>query len=309
MVNTNTLKTNNGKKIYLYRGNTENADLSSTQYLPETQFRVGISDNNISTTTTSLTKIIPITAGTANDDGSNTLTGSSGGDNSTDNTTTYKTGAGTSDTTAQNLISNTTNVTKKWTISDLSSEGSGVTSTDYAGLWLYIKDQTTLDYFADSGNCLKIIIGTDASNYYYFEWTKSQLSLLWNFVSNFNTVVENWDSVGTPTSLVYFSIEITTNNVTDSWGSGDVIYDILQSWSDSDTKKDFETGYPIIDYTNLEVTKRLRLNSTESVGFPITHIAILNEDTTPLTGGLSSFSSQSKSSTDEFIFIEKERLI
>ena len=40
------------------------------------------------------------------------LTGSSGGDNSTDNTDTYKEGAGNVDVTSQNLIANDTSATK-----------------------------------------------------------------------------------------------------------------------------------------------------------------------------------------------------
>ena len=55
-----------------------------------------------------------------NDDGSNAFTGSSGGDNSTDNTSVFKEGGGNTDVTAQNLIANDTNADKIWVISDLS---------------------------------------------------------------------------------------------------------------------------------------------------------------------------------------------
>ena len=62
-----------GKKVFLYRRYTENGDLSATQYLPDTRFKVGIDNTDPSVTNDDLDLAIPISDGTTNDDGSNTF--------------------------------------------------------------------------------------------------------------------------------------------------------------------------------------------------------------------------------------------
>ena len=54
------------------------------------QFKVGIGTTTPTGTDTDLEIAIPILDGTTNDDGSNTLTGRSGGDTSTKNTSIFK---------------------------------------------------------------------------------------------------------------------------------------------------------------------------------------------------------------------------
>jgi len=60
----------------LYRDSTENGSLSSTQYLPETQIRVGVNGTTPVDTDTSLNQEVPILDGTALDNGDNMLHGS-----------------------------------------------------------------------------------------------------------------------------------------------------------------------------------------------------------------------------------------
>ena len=73
------------------------------------------------------------------------------------------------------------------------------------------------------------------------------------------------------------------------------------------TVKTFVTNYPTIDETNKEVTIRGYLSSTECNGQNIDGSGIRSQ-----TGGLFSldkFNSESKSSTDEFVWVWVDRLL
>lgn len=305
---TGTLKNKQGKQNLLYRGYTANGSLSATLYLIETQFLVGINNATPSVANTDLTKKIPIEDGTVNDDGSNTMTGSSGGDNSTDNTSIFKEGAGATDATAQNLIANNTNATKKWEIADLTSAGANCDATKYIGLWLKILDATALAKFLSSGTALEVRIGADTtSNYYSKIYEVSELAVGFNWLSN-NAILSTWDVNGTPGTLNNFAIIITTNNATDEFAEGDIIYDLLRQWVVADYYKDFVSGYPTIDLTNLEATQRGYLNSLEANGFNLNGEGTINEDTTKLMGSESTYTELSKSSTDEVAFISVDRI-
>lgn len=305
---TNAIITNDMRKLMLYRSYTANGSLSSTQYLPPSQFRVGVDQETPSITDTSLTKPIPILYGTVNDDGSNTFTGSSGGDNSTNNTSVFKDGAGVSDDTAQNLIANDTSVTKQWAISNLATAGTVIDTSKYIGLWLYIKDSTALDKFITS-SCLQIRLGSDSTNTYEWDYDKADLSTGWNWLY-LGTTSDADTTNGTPgTPVDYFAIIITTNNATDEFVAGDVVYDLLRTWSDTDQVKDYETNYPSLNLTNMEVTTRSKLTTVDANGFNIDGYADVNEDTTPLILGIVNSAAESKSDTDEITWVIKDRLI
>jgi len=307
---TDSIITNKGKNVLLYRAYTENGSLSSTEYLPPTQFKVGILNGTPSVSDTNLDYPVPISNGTVCDNGDNQLTGSSGGDNTTDNTTTYKEGAGASDVTAQNLIANNTNTTKIWTIADLDTNGNDAVGTQPFGLWLYIKDSTALAKFKSSGACLEIKIGSDSSNYYSKTWTFADLAVGWNWITSNTTNVEDLTETGTVSGdLDTFIIEITTNNATDTFVAGDVVYDLLRQWGSTDLIDDFVSGYPTFDYTDNEVTIRCFLTSTNSNGFDINGLGIFNEDSSVLMTDESTFTAESKSSTDEFAFVIKNRIL
>jgi len=294
-----SLTTRQQKKGLMYRGYTSSP--TDTQYDPPTKFTIGINGTTPSENNTDLVEAIPISDGTVNDNGSTNLTGSSGGDNSTDNTTTYKEGAGESDNTAQNLIANDTNATKIWTIAALSTN---ITATQPVGLWIYIKDATALAKFVS----LEIKLGSDSSNYYSLSKTAAQLSTGWNWVNSGSTNVEDLTETGTVSGDIdTFIIEIVTNNATDEFVAGDVVYDLLRQWDEDDLYQTFDSGYPSIDEINFEITYKTTINANQAAGFVIDSQGTFNADTSEVMVGESSFDEDGKTVDDEFVFITKER--
>ena len=283
-----TIKTTLGKKIVLNRSYKAVPD-----YTVPSQFKVGISTTTPAVGDTDLGNSIPIGSGTINDNGDNTLTGSNGGDNSTDNTTTYKPGSGATDNTAQNLIANDTSITKTWVISDLSSLGTVCAADEYTSLWFYIKDATTLAKIVS----VEFKLGSDVSNYYSDIVLVANLLTGWNWVQMgiLNTNTET-GTVGSP--IDYFEIEVITNNTTDEFIAGDVIYDLLRQYESLDILKTFKST--TLNETTLTVAHVCELLSGEAVGFDITEVGTFNSDTTPKIDGRDTFTAQSKSSTDEF---------
>lgn len=302
---TGSVIVNNGKKILLNR-----TYKSAPDYLCPSLFKVGVSNDTPSATDTNLTNAVPIADGTVCDDGDNQFTGSSGGDNSTDNTDTYKEGAGASDATAQNLIANDTNALKIWTIANLAANGTNASGTQYVGLWLYIKDATALAKFKTSGTCLEIKLGKDSSNYYSKTYTAADLATGWNWLSSNTELLNEWTETGTVDAAIdTFLIEITTNNATDTFAEGDVVYDLLRQWEAADSYITFVSGYPSINETNFETEIRCQLLTTQANGFPLDGASIWNNDSTKLMHSEDTLSSESKSSTDQFTYIIKDRII
>ena len=297
--------TTKGKNILLYRAYTATGSLSSTLNLPITKFKVGIDNGTPEIGDTDLDIPIPITDGTTCDDGSNNFAAIFGGDASTDNTTTYKQGGGNSDVTAQNLIANDTNVLKYWYITDITSAGSAAVGTQYTSMWLYIKDSTALAKIVN----IEMRLGQDGSNYYGLTTLVANLVTGWNLITD-GTLLNTWTETGTVAGTIdYFQIIITTNNATDEFVAGDVVYDLLRQWEDSDLTKTFVSGFPSVDLTNNEVTTRCYLTSVEANGYDIDVIGLFNEDTTPLMHSIDVFTDESKSNTDEFSFVVKDRIL
>ena len=280
---------------------------SSSTFTVPTNNSFGVVQADVTTSTTSLSKIVPLLDGVTNDDGSNAFTGSSGGDNSTDNTSVFKEGGGNTDVTAQNLIANDTNADKIWVISDLSVAGTVIDGSKYWGFWLYIKDAAALAKL--SAGALQVRFGSDSGNYYWFGFASSYFSVGWNWVST-NTVVNSGTesgSVGSP--IDYFYLKISTNNVTDTFVAGDVVYDLLRTWSLSDTLLALDSGYPNIDGSTFNVTYQYTVTAEKGNGYPLTGSLEQNTDASILTYGISKFPSKSKSSTDRFIFKYVDRLV
>jgi len=304
-----SIKTTLGKNIQLYRSYTVNGDLSATQYLAPTKVRIGTDGVTPNIANTNLTKPLPISDGTVNDDGSNTLTGSLGGDNSTSNTVTFKEGAGLTDVTAQNLIANGTSISKIWTIADLTVAGANCVSTQYVGLWLYILDATALAKFLTAGTALEIRLGVDSTtNYYSKVLTASELAVGWNWISD-NGLLSAWTVNGTPGTLNDFQIRITTNLAADAFIAGDVVYDLLRQWTYAESLSAFTVGWPTFDYINNEVLIKSRITSIQANGYLVDNLSLWNEDTAPLMASEDKQTGESKSSTDEFILIFKERIL
>jgi hypothetical protein len=283
-----------GKKILINRGYTAVPD-----YAIPSQFKVGTGTTAPAVGDTDTEQSIPIGNGTVNDDGSNTLTGSNGGDNSTSNTTTYKPGAGLSDVTAQNLIANNGNATKTWAISDLSSAGTVCAAAQFTSLWIYIINDTAKDKLKTAGTAIEVKLGSDSSNYYSKTFAVSTLSTGWNSLDLgvLNTNTET-GTVGTP--IDYFEIVATTNNTTDTFVAGDFIYDLLRQYESTDLLKVFDSL--TINESTLKTTIVCELLSGEAVGYDLTEIGTFNADATPKLAGRDTYTAQSKSSADEFKF-------
>ncbi len=302
-----SIVTNKEKNIMLYRHFTPNASLSDVQYLAPTVFKVGVSSSTSTVSDTDLDKAVPISNGTVIDAADSSWTGSNAGQNSTNNTTTFKEGAGASDVTSQNMLGTNTNVLKTWTKGGLS-----MSSAQPISFWLYIKDITTLAKFKSSGTCVQLRIRTSgdaATSYYEKSWTITDLATLWNYLDAPDISTLSIGAGAPSGALNEVIIEITTNNATDTFSTGDVIYDLLRQWADSDLIKTYVSGYPSLDYVKNECTLRCYLNILEANGFLIDGFATFNEDATPLLASKANFTGQSKSSTDEFSIIYKTRII
>ena len=307
MSSNGSILVNTGKQIMLER--TYDA---STSVTAPTQFKIGILNDTPNVTDTGLDVPVPYDNGTVNDDGANQMTGSNGGDDTSDNTTTYKEGSTSvaTDFTAQNLITNTSSATKQWTISDLASAGTVIDSSLYLTAWLYITDATTLAYFVTSGTAVEIRVGSDSSNYFSLTREASELSVGWNWISSYPTATSALTETGTVGATIeYFSILITTNNATDSWAEEDVVYDLLRTFQDSDFNTNVLAGYPTVDTTNLEVETRVYLNTLVANGFDINGLGIFNTDATPTLFAEDTYTAESKSQTDTFTYIIKDRIV
>jgi hypothetical protein len=286
------LKTTLGKNVLLNRMYKATPD-----YTAPSQFKVGVGTTAAAVGDTDLENAVPIGSGTTLDTGENQLTGADGGDNSTNNSTIFKPGAEQTDDTAQNLLANNTDASKVWSIADLSSAGSAATADQVTSIWVYIADASVYQKFLISGTCLKVKIGSDSTNYYSKTFEASDLTTGWNWVQLgvLNTNTETGTVSG---SLVYFEIEITTNNATDTFNAGDVVYDLLRQYETVDLLADIDGV--TFNETNVTATVTASLLSTQAVGFNLTEIGTFNTDATPKMDGRDVYTSQSKSSEDEF---------
>ena len=306
MANGNII-TNLGKKIIINR-----TFKSSPDYLPLSKFSTGIQNSTPSVASTDLDYKIPISNGTAIDGGNNLLTGSGGGNNSSDNTSVTKEGCGLSDGKSQNLLTNGTSATKTWTLTPLTANFS---LTEPFAFWLYINTAATYLKFIAAGTALQLRIRTsgDAANkYYYYDRTKAQLAVGWNWITSNTTTVNGLSTGagGAPSgALNEFIIEITTTAAGDLFAAGDVCYDLMRRWATTDLTKTYVTSYPTLDETNFEAEIRAQILSTEANGFNINGYADFNTDATNKMGTESTITAESKSSTDQFTFISKLRLV
>ncbi len=307
-----SIVTNNGAIVMLNR-----TYKASPDYLAPTVFKVGISNSTPDVTDTDLDVVIPISDGTVVDNGSNQLTGSNGGANTTDNTSRFKEGAGESDAKGQNLVTDGlgANATKTWTLNPLTANFS---STEPFGFWLYIDDAADYAKLIAAGTAIQVRIRTNgdpANQHYLYNRTKAQLAVGWNWVTSGLTDVGSLSTGagGAPSgNLDEFIIEVTTANATDEFNvavAGELVYDLMRRWADSDLIKNYVASYPTIDETNLEVETRGKLASTEANGFDVDGYAEENEDATPKMVVEDTITSESKASTDEFIFVGINRLI
>lgn len=131
------------------------------------------------------------------------------------NSTTYVQGSG-----ALNLTKNQTTKAEAYMFKDISSVN--VTGQNIK-ISAYIKDQTTLDKLTRIQLYLHSAL---AVNHYYYSFTN--LSVGWNELS---AHIDDFGESGTPdkTDIQRIRTDADTNNTTDTWAEGDVIFDFYRA--------------------------------------------------------------------------------
>jgi hypothetical protein len=290
--------TNNGFKILLNR-----AYKNSPDYLEVSRFKVGIDQSTPLVTDNDLTKVIPIYNTEEADDCETVGNWSETTDGSDSlNSTTYKIGSG-----ALNLIKTGTtadNVTYY--------NNNNMTSLDFTSkdlwLWIYFKDQDTLDKLATT-DAVEIRYGNDYdTNYYYKKYDNSDLAIGWNYFT-MNTTDGTEEGTVTLASCDSGAIKLTFTATSDTIAEGDIITDDWKLASSGDYYSDSETGFPTIDENTNTATIKCYLNSVQAVGYNVSGIGTFNEDSTEKMQDVFKFTPQSKSITDEIAFYIKNRIV
>lgn len=216
------------------------------------------------------------------------------------NSTTFKEGIYSLNIIKNGISGSTAEVNKTTTSVDLTSKE--------LSIWLYITDATALAKLTES-SCIVIKLGSDSTN--YFEWRKDrvELSVGWNLLDLLTTTNSDLTEGAPATaSLDYSNVMLIAGTTATIWSAGDIMIDDLKAVSSGDYTKTFETDYPVLDYTKLQVTIRNRLSVVQANGYGITEVGVFNTDSTPLMSDRNFFSAMSKSNTDEFIFVVKLNL-
>jgi len=78
---------------------------------------------------------------------------------------------------------------------------------------------------------------------------------------------------------------------------------------DGDNFKNFVSGYPVLDTTNIQATIRCLLLSTEANGNTLTEFGIVNTDGTPLLFSRAVHTAISKTSSIEVAYIQKDKVV
>lgn len=285
--------TNDGKKIFLDR--TYNTSPTRNEVM---QFKAGIGTTAFGVTQTDLVTPVPHLGQEAVDACDATTGWSAGTDSSVAlNNTTFQEGTG------------SLNLSKTGTSGVTGSMSKTTTSVDYTSkdlaFRIYILNQATLDKL-ETTDALTIRFGSDASNYYQFTKDKSDLSVGWNWINlGDSSAADSTTGSPTITACDYTLIQFTVTASATVTSAGDIIIDDIIVIEAGDFVKDFESGYPSLDFTTLQCEIRGKLNTLEALGFNVSEVGIFNDDGTPLMESRDTFTSISKSNTEEIIFIWK----
>ncbi len=288
--------TDSARSILLDRGYNTNPTRTVASV-----FKVGIGTTAPTTADTDLVEAIPIVGSELIDDCETADWTDSADMTTSTNAVTYKEGTKSLNLTKDAGTSVDANTFKTTTSLDFTSK--------QFSIWIYVIDATALAKLATT-DCLTIRFGSDSSNYY--QWTKDNSDLIagqWNLIQGLTSV--NADSTtGTPTlaTMDYTFIQLTATGAAITWSAGDFIMDDIKLLSADDFVKTFESGYPTFNYTTNEVTMRCRLNTLNANGYPITEFGIFNVDSPRLMDSRDIFTAISKTSTDEIIFVTKNRI-
>ena len=285
-----------GKKIALNRTFKATPD-----YLTPTVFKIGTGTTTPAIGDTDIEHKVPI-SGMETIDSCDATTGwTDNADNTVSvNTTTYKEGTG------------ALNYTKDGTASANASSYKTTTSLNFTSkeiaLWIYVKDATMYAKFAVSA-CLEIRFGSDSSNYYYWRKDKADLAAGWNYVHGLTSATAT-GTTGTPviTACDYTMVQFTADASGTTWSAGDLIVDYLQLVSTTDNYKAFVVGYPSLDETNLQVTIRGILLTTDANGHSLTEFGAFNLDATNKLYSHTVHTAISKTNTTQVIYIEKDKI-
>jgi len=262
------------------------------------KFKIGIGTVDVVMSNTNLGHAIPI-AGTEEVDDCEATTGWADSADCTlsVNSTTYKEGTASLNWTKDGVASVNC-------YSEKTSPSLDFTSKELS-LWMYVIDATALAKLAITG-CLVIRYGSDSSNYY--QWTKNKTNLTagqWNLIDGLTVATAS--TTGTPViaSMDYIRVGLVSAIAGNTWSDGDFMIDDIKIISIADYIKDFEAGYPDLDYTKLQASVRCRVSTVQANGYPITEFGTFNTDATPKMESRDTFNQVSKTATDEIILIAK----
>jgi hypothetical protein len=297
MANGNII-TNTGKKIALNR-----TFKSTPDYGIPSIFKIGIGTNTPSTTDTDIQTKIPIT-GTELVDNCDVTTGWTPNVDCTltVNTTTYKEGAG------------ALNFTKTGTATANANASKTTLSINFTNkeinLWVYIYDTTTLNKLSVS-NCFQIQLGSDSSNYYYWNKNKPDFVVGWNYLSGLTTSTAS-GTTGSPviTAMNYTLIQLTATASGQTWSVGNIIVDIIQVAGSSSFIKSLLSGYPLLDESNLQVTNKALLALSEANNsFNISEFGMFNTDSPNKIFSRVVHTPILKTSGVQIIYVEKDKFV
>ena len=294
-----SLITDVGKTIILNR--TYNTDGNTTKTAPKV-FTMGTFQSTILASDVDLNHPIPISGTVTIDDCEVADFSDSVDATTTLNTTTFRLGNASINLTKDGVT--TVNASTDKTVAP-TKDFSGTNKE--VSIWVYVNSQPTLDVFATT-DCFTLRFGSDNANYY--EWTKDKAFFVlgWNLIDDL-TIANADSTTGSPTdaTLDFIFIQITSSDISEVWAEAEVIMDDIKIIASENYFKDFTIQ--IIDETNLEVDTRMTLSSVESNGYDLSGLGIKNADSTRLLFAGDDFTSESKSETDEFIFIAKDKFL
>ena len=289
--------TKEGAKLLLDRAFNDDG---SASYTPVSRGWVGIGQFDPSIDDTDLTRSVPIKNNNVEVvDDCETADWSESADATADslNSSSYVEG------------SNSLNLGKSGTSSTSFSYNKATTSVDFSGktlfLFLYV---TSLSDLASSGTAVRVKFGSDSSNFYYNDFSVSDLSTGWNAL----WVAQSSASVtGSPvvSACDYSEIEFFVDDASDTVASGDLRMDYWHVADSTDFAEEFTTGYPTSVSDSLQVEARFEILDTECNGFRLNGVAWKNTDSgTPTTVAIGKHLVVGKDSTEQVIEVLKLRL-
>jgi len=293
-----SLITNLGKNILLNRAYKANPD-----YTAPTQFKVGISNGTPAVTDTDLDVPVPI-SGTESVDDCDVANWTDDAEmTSTLNNVTFKEGTGSLNLikdagAAQTASTDKTTTSRNFTSKELSN-------------WLYIIDATALAKL-DATDSVIIRFGSDgtgATDYYQKAWDLTDLAVGWNYLYFTSATADSTAGAPVIAAMDYSYIALKATGAAIVWSAGDIIMDDWKVASSDDFLKDVVSGYPTFDESNHEVTMRATVTVTEANGYPINGLGLFNTDSTIKLASEDTFDDESKSDTDEFVFITVDRIV